>query len=190
LTTFNRYSIATLLVGFYAVVGCLFSTAHAAGFVVDRANTVLRDDVFYIDANINFQFSEKSLEALDNGVPLTIQIDFEVRRTLWKWSTTVVSVSARYELAVHAFSRHYVVRNLNLGTAQSFASLDGARLALGQVRDFPLVDNPLLAPDVDYTWRVRASLDIEALPAPLRPLAYLSSLWRHDSIWYEWPLHR
>ena len=33
-------------------------------------------------------------------------------------------------------------------------------------------------------------VDIEALPAPLRPVAYLSSPWRLTSEWYEWPLER
>ena len=40
----------------------------------------------------------------------------------------------------------------------------------------------------EYTLAIRAKLDIEALPAPLRPVAYVSPSWRMSSGWYEWNL--
>ena len=152
---------------------------------------MLRDGVYYVDADVDLNFSEKSREALDNGVSLTIRIDLEVlRRRPWLWDSKVSIVRANYELELHALSQQYVVRNLNLGTTHSYASLDLAASALGRVSDFPLVDAHLLDDPKNYRWRIRARLDIEALPAPLRPLAYLSALWRHDSDWYEWPLSK
>jgi len=162
-----------------------------AGFVIDDASALLRNGVYYVDADVDLNFSEKSREALENGVSLTIRIDMEVlRRRPWVWDSKVAILQASYELALHALSQQYVVRNLNLGTTQSYASLELATTALGKVSDFPLVDAHLLDDPKNYQWRIRARLDIEALPAPLRPLAYLSSLWRHDSDWYEWPLSR
>ena len=58
--------------------------------------------------------------------------------------------------------------------------------ALGTIADFPLLDAYLLEGEKHYMLYVRARLDIEALPSPLRPLAYLSSLWRLESEWYRW----
>jgi hypothetical protein len=162
-----------------------------AGFSIEHASTMLRDGVYYVDATIDLSFSEKTQEALENGVPLTIRFDFEVLRVRrWLWNEKVAALQASYLLELHALSRQYVVRNLNLGTTQSYASLPSARTALGSMGDFPLVDAHLLDATADYRWRMRARLDIEALPAPLRPLAYVSTLWRHDSDWYEWPLSR
>ena len=39
-----------------------------------------------------------------------------------------------------------------------------------------------------YSVRLQASLDIEALPLPLRPLAYVSPSWHLSSEWYTWDL--
>jgi hypothetical protein len=46
----------------------------------------------------------------------------------------------------------------------------------------------LLVSDERYEGALRARLDIEALPAPLRVFAYLSDDWRLTSEWYTWPL--
>ena len=43
-------------------------------------------------------------------------------------------------------------------------------------------------PEGDYSVEVRASLDIEALPSPLRPVAYTSLAWRLNSGWSTWKL--
>ena len=41
-----------------------------------------------------------------------------------------------------------------------------------------------------YAVRLRGRLDIEALPTPVRLLAYVSSAWDMDSDWYKWRLAR
>jgi hypothetical protein len=165
--------------------------AATPGFVVRSAAVSLDESVYHVDADIALEFSDESKEALANGVPLTILIEMQVVRSrAWMWDETVADLRADYELEYHALSSQYVVRNLNLGTSQSFATLQSARAALGTVSGFPLVDAHLLSQEGSYVLRIRARLNIEALPAPLRPLAYLSSLWRLDSEWYEWPMQR
>jgi hypothetical protein len=54
----------------------------------------------------------------------------------------------------------------------------------------PLVGTTAIEPEKKYVVRVRARLDVEALPSPLRPLAYLTAPWQLDSDWYQWPLRR
>ena len=68
------------------------------------------------------------------------------------------------------------------------STLAGALDAIGRLHDFPLIDRALLKPPGNYYGRLRASLDIEALPPPLRPVAYLSTDWRLGSTWYAWSL--
>ena len=181
--TLGRYVVA--LVCTAAFLNC---AAQSAEFIVRFASTGVDKDVVFINSDIDIELSEGSIEALENGVPLTFQFDFEVRRSTWVWNSTIAKVTARYQLSAHALTGQYVLRNLNLGTAQSFVSLDSAKAALGSVRKFPLIDHHLLDAAYQHTWRIRASLDIEALPAPLRPLAYLKSLWSRGTEWYEWQL--
>jgi hypothetical protein len=40
----------------------------------------------------------------------------------------------------------------------------------------------------EYEVLIHAELDIEALPSPLRPLAYITPAWRLNSDWYSWSL--
>ena len=45
-----------------------------------------------------------------------------------------------------------------------------------------------LAAQGEYLVRMRAHLDIETLPAPLRPVAYTSPSWHLNSGWTTWTI--
>lgn len=163
------------------------SQVSAAGFKVHDAQTRLVEDVYFLDADFDFRFSDEVRDALDNGVPITVNIDIQVRRTRdMLWDKRIAKIRARYVLEVHPLSNQYVLKNLNSGARRTFRTLNAAMNELASMRDFPLLDRHLLEPDQEYTLRLRARLDIEALPIPLRPKAYLSSLWRLNSDWYVW----
>lgn len=167
-----------------------------AGFDIRNAHTELVDGVYLLDADIRFVFSDESLEAIENGIPVTIVLDMEVMRerglvwdNLW-WDEQIAHVEAMFRIETRPLSKTYLVRNLNSGETQVFSSFDDLVVGLGRIRRFPLLDGHLLAGDGKYYLRLRALLDIESLPSPMRPWAYLSSLWRLESDWYEWPIQR
>lgn len=167
----------------------MVSGAWAAGFKVVNAATWLDQDVYRLNATIDYQLSPATLDALENGVPLTLQLQMEVlRKRTWLWDETVASLQQRFRLEYHALARQYLVTNLNSGELKSFPTQGTATEFLGRIHNFPLLDSSLLQNGEEYYGRLRASLDIEALPAPLRPLAYLSGKWRLTSEWYVWPL--
>lgn len=167
----------------------LTSAVWAAGFQVMDADTRLVQGVYRLDAKIEYSFSDATMEALRNGVPLTIQLQMEVlRRRDWLWDETVASLQQRFRLEYHALARQYLVTNLNSGELHSFPTHGTAVEFLGQINGFPLLDKSLLADGENYYARLRASLDIEALPVPLRLNAYLSKHWRLTSEWHVWPL--
>jgi hypothetical protein len=161
----------------------------AAGFEVISANTRLEDDVFRLNAQIEYRFSKAALDALKNGVPLTVEIEMEIRRRRpWLWDETVYALTQRFQLEYHTLSRQYLVSNLNSGERRGFTTHLAALRFMGQIKDFPLLDRSLLVANDRYEGALRAGIDLEALPAPLRLLAYLSEDWRLGSEWYTWPL--
>ena len=169
-----------------ALVGSL---AWASGFKIVDANTKLVRNVYRLNAEIEYELSESALDALHNGVPLTIELEMEVARERdWLWDETVASLQQFFRLEHHALARQYVVTNLNSGQIDTFPTLTAATDFLGGIMDFPLLDRSLLEADAKYYVSLRASLDIESLPAPLRPVAYLSGDWRLTSDWFQWPL--
>ena len=162
---------------------------NADDFRIKQVETHLVDGVYLLNAQLKTELGEDTLEALYNGVPLTIVMDIEiVKHRDMLWDERIASLQGRYQLQLHALSDHYILKNLNSGATRTFRNLDSAILGLGIISDFPMIDSYLLDPGQEYWVRVRARLDIEALPSPLRPLAYLRSLWDSDTDWYTWPI--
>ncbi len=162
---------------------------HAAGFEVLSATTRLEGGVYRLNARIEYRFSTAALEALQSGVPLTIDIEMEVRRRRpWLWDETVYALTQRFQLEYHTLSRQYLVGNLNSGERRAFPTRAAALGFMGRIQDFPLLDQSLLTENERYEGALRVLLDIESLPAPLRLLAYLSDDWRLASEWRAWQL--
>ncbi len=170
--------------------------ALEAGFDIRNARTTLVDGVYLLDADISFVFSEEALEAIENGVPVTIILEMQVLRqhgliwdNLW-WDKKIAQLEGKFRIETRPLSKTYLLRNLNSGELQVFPSFGELLVGLGKIRNFPLLDEHLLGDEGHYYLRLRALLDIESLPSPLRPWAYLSALWRLESDWYQWPIER
>ena len=180
---------ARLLVLLALLVLLRVTDVQAAGFDVIEASTRLGDGVYRLNAQIEYSFSEPALDALQNGVPLTIELLMDVRRRrAWVWDETVYSLVQRFRLEYHALSRQYLVHNLNSGERRNFSTRPAALRFMGRIHEFPLLDRSLLAPDQRYEGALRAQLALDSLPTPLRLLAYLSEDWQLTSEWYTWPL--
>lgn len=161
----------------------------APEFAVRAVDAYVSDGVYHLDARIDYSLTPEVLEALENGVPLNMHVRIEVyRERRWWWDEDIATLDQRYRVQYHALTERYLVENLNSGAPETYSSLTTALDALGRIRNLPVLDRNLLAADEAYRARMRVELDIEALPAPLRPLAYLSSHWRLGSEWYDWSL--
>ncbi len=167
-----------------------------AGFDIRNARTTLADGVFLLDADLSFVFSDEALEAIENGIPVTIILEMQVLRErgliwdkLW-WDEEIAQIEATLRIETRPLSNTYLLRNLNSGEARVFPSFGELVVGLGKIRKFPLLDEHLIDDESRYYLRLRTRLDIESLPSPMRPWAYLSALWRLQSDWFEWPLER
>lgn len=163
---------------------------QAAEFAIRDAHIRLLDGVYHLEADIRYQLSDPIHEALANGVPITIslQVVIEQQRD-YIWNKTLTKLQQYYSVQYHALSGQYLIKDLNRGRQQSFRSLNSALLTLGEVHDLPLLDQSLLKePDAVYQVRLRSEIDINSLPAPLRPFAWLSHEWKLKSEWFLCPL--
>lgn len=188
----QRRHFFLLLAGFLTIgpnVGATGSAEEDQFFKVRKAETALVDDVFRLNANIDFHLSKEAKEALQSGVPLVLEIQIQVlRERPWVWNALVAKLTQRYRVHYHALSQRYLVKNLNTGVQSSYRTLDGVLLVIGTLKDFPMLDKHILESAQSYIGKLRADLDIEALPTPIRLWAYSSPKWRLGSGWYEWQL--
>lgn len=153
------------------------------------ALTLSEDDRILLDAEIVYTLNDTVSEALENGVPLTFLTHVQMRRAgSWIWESDVVEHRLRTVLRYRPLSGLYELRDLR-GTGKiSFATRDAALSALGRIVGMPIIERSSLRLDQDYLVTLDSSLDIEALPLPMRPLAYLKSDWSISSEPWEWRL--
>jgi hypothetical protein len=177
-----------------ALLVALFSASLAANeageIFIEDAHAWASDDSHLLDARFAIQLGSGVEEALENGVPLTFELQIQlVRKNDWLWDVVETEHVRVRELQYHALSRSYQVRDVNEGTQANYSRLDDALIATGTVDSFLFTSVPL-DPDRTYIIRLRGSLDIESLPTPVRLLAYVSEGWDMNSEWYAWLLAR
>ena len=118
---------------------------------------------------------------------MIIHIDLFRERFLL-WDPQIHDWVLRRRISYHALSRQYLVtgHRRDPDAIESFTSLEAALANMGSLDDlqFPLAGGA--QDQVQYYLRVRASLDVDSLPAPLRPVAYTSLSWRLNSGWTLW----
>ena len=169
---------------------CLPQALFAEDVDLKRVSLTLSEDGhILLDADIRFDLNETVSEALENGVPLTFEPHVQMRRAeAWVWESDVVEHHLRTVLAYRPLSGMYELRNLSGSEQLSFATRDAALRTLGNIDGMPVVERSNLNLDEDYLVRVDVRLDIEALPLPMRPQAYLKRDWWLASEPWEWRL--
>jgi len=160
-------------------------------FDVRSAATTMIAGVHELEARLQLILSAEALDALNSGVPLTIELNLEVIRVRGLWLDAVeAELTVTYELEYRPLSQRYIVRNLNSGDENSFSTLYSALNNLGRIQGLPVIDDALLNPGSAYRMRLRAFLSTRQYPAPLRILFFWRSQWQLKSDWYEWTLER
>jgi len=160
-------------------------------FEVRTAEAQLVDGVHVLDARMQLILSSEALRALSSGFTLTIELQAElIRVRRWYIDNLEAELATRYELEYHPLTQRYIVRNLNSGDQDSFATLYSALNNLGRVQGLPLIDDAVLEADSTYRIRVRALLQTRQYSAPIRMLFFWRGQWQLESEWSEWILER
>jgi len=181
--------LAGRLAGAVLILAALPALGEDGGFQVRSASSTLSNGVYYADARIDYELSRDALEALQSGLSLTVELQFELARVRRLWpDETVAELRQSYRLSYQPLSESYVLRNLNSGQQTNHRTLFAALAAMGQISGLPLIDAALLDEGSTYEAALRTVLSWEALPGPLRFLFFWSDGLRLESDWYRWTL--
>jgi len=160
-------------------------------FEVRSASTQQVAGVHTLDARLQLVLSSEALAALESGVTLSIELQMQVIRVRrFMIDAVEAELAVRYQLEYRPLSQRYIVRNLNSGNQDSFATLYSALNNLGRIQGLPVIDDALLVPDRPYRLRVRAMLNTRQYPVTLRLLFFWRGQWQLQSEWFEWYLER
>jgi len=161
------------------------------GFIVESAELSSNGDKYTLNADIQFNFSKEALKALEHGIALQIDIEMRAKQTRkWLWDKNIRKKILSQRLEHQPLSDQYLVTDLNTGIKRNFHSFHHALEFLGSINDYPFLELASLEQGKTYTVLVRASLNTESLPAPLRLSGYVSSDWQLSSPWYKWTIQQ
>lgn len=161
------------------------------GVRIINAETTLLGKDYVLTANIDYKLSEKAIEALNNGVSLfwTYQFKVEEQRD-YLWNNTLVEKSFRYRIQYHALLKMYRVINESNGAVDNFSTLQAALDLISTLRDYRLIETSDISDEESYVAGMKITFERDALPLPLRPIAYTNPQWYLSSDWYLWPLKK
>ena len=164
---------------------------HEGYFDVRSAKSVLIDQTHVLDARLQLFLSDEALNALNSGVPLTIELNIEfIRVRRFMPDDKEIELSFQFELEYKPLSQRYIVRDTVNDTQDSYATLFSALNRLGRIQNLFLVNDNELSNDSNYRIRLQALLSTKQYSAPLRMLFFWRSQWDIKSEWYEWQLQR
>jgi hypothetical protein len=149
----------------------------------------LEDNRWVVDAQADLELSDEAIEALQNGVTLQIEFQYEVSESISFWPDRVIATSRQLiELQYLSLSQRYVVRWSDTDEQVSYATLYSALRYMGRVRDRELVVNPSDGSD-NYWAGMRVVLAWDNLPGPLQMIAFWRGDFSLESDWYRWKLN-
>jgi len=155
---------------------------------VKTATLSFQDKTYLLNAHINYSLSDEAIEALHNGVSLSFNVDLSIIESRrWLWNKHHNNLSFPYQLRYHTLAEIYQVSDTTNNLQHNFSSLSAALNALGTLSDIPIHS---ITNDNNFKTNasLKAYLNIEALPLPMRPLAYVTRGWYLRSNTFEWPL--
>ena len=156
-------------------------------FDIRSAYVERAEGVYQLNATLDFDIGEGARAAVRDGAPFTLHLEIVVRRQRSYWLDEVVAtLDQSYELVYHALSDRYLVRNVNSGEQESYATLDAALDSLRVISNLPILDQALVRQEQRHEISLRASLDVRTMPDTLRFILFWSDDWRQRSEWYTW----
>lgn len=186
----RRAALACLL-GVLALAMVPGRALHADGlegrFEVRSADLELKDGVYHLNSRFDLPLSDSVRRGLSEGVPLAVEVDLQIERVRQLLpNSKVAELTQHYHVQYNAVSTRYLVRNDNSGQQQSLDSMQAALEAISEIRDLPVLDKSLIAPDRRYEASVRAKVDFGSVPFTLRLVMFWVSDWHRESDWYTW----
>ena len=140
-----------------------------------------------LNATFEFELPQALEEAVQKGIALYFNIEFELYRKRWYWfDPKVASQKLVYRLSYSPLTRQY--RLARGGLSQPFDSLEEALALIKSVRNWKVMDRAQLSPREDYEAQVRMRLDVSQLPKPFQVNAITSREWSLASDWREIPV--
>ena len=167
---------------------CVFSTsANAEGIKIKSFELERVDNDWLLNAAFQIELSPGLEEAVQKGVVLYFQTEFDLTRSRWYWFDEKPAIVQRQtRLSYQLLTQQY--RIASEGFTFSAKTMAEALQAVGSVGGWRVIDNTQLDPGKLYNASLRMTLDLSKLPKPFQVNALNNRDWNVSSDWYRFPL--
>jgi len=161
------------------------SKSSVEGIRLEQAEISRQGELFQLSGQFKIMLSPTLEHALMRGVQLTFVQAFEAERLRDFWlAESLIDLTRSIRLSYNALLRQYYV-SLS-GVSSTHDDLASALDAVGDLRDWSVLNVKQMKRKSDFKAYVRMYLDISQLPKPLQVNALASSArWQLDSGWQE-----
>ena len=162
------------------------TTAHAEGIKITSFELERVDSDWLLNASFQIELSPGLENAVQKGVVLYFQTDFELTRARWYWFDEKPVVAQRQtRLSYQPLTQQY--RIASDGFTFSAKTISEALQAVGSIGGWRVIDNEQLDPNKAYTASLHMTLDLSKLPKPFQVNALNNRDWNISSDWLRIP---
>jgi len=170
-------ALSALLTLMLALGGCT-EAGKGGQFEINRLDARWQSGRLEVTCEQQLLLSAEAREALQHGVPLTIELELILRAATTQ--SRVSTATHRYELRYLPLSEHYRVSGVGTNEVATFPRL---RHALAELSRLQLELDTGALPAGEYELLARSRLDHRHMPPPMRLPALFDPRWKHGSEW-------
>ena len=165
----------------------LFSTTVSAeGIKIKSFELEKVDSDWVLSAAFQIELSPGLEDAVQKGVVLYFQTDFDLVRSRWYWFDEKAVVTQRQtRLSYQPLTQQY--RIASEGLTFSARTISEALQAVGSIGGWRVIDGSQIDPSKSYSAGLRMSLDLSKLPKPFQVNALNNREWNVSSEWLHFP---
>ena len=171
---------------FLIVLGIFSTTVSAEGIKIKSFELERSDNDWLLSATFQIELSPGLEDAVQKGVVLYFQTEFDLTRSRWYWFDEKPALLQRQtRLSYQPLTQQY--RIASEGFTFSAKSMSEALQAVGSIGGWRVMEDSQLDPGKSYTASMRMSLDLSKLPKPFQVNALNNRDWNVSSDWYRFP---
>ena len=169
---------------FLMVLGIFSTTVSAEGIKIKSFELEKADNDWLLNATFQIELSPGLEDAVQKGVVLYFQTEFDLMRSRWYWfDEKSVLVQRQTRLSYQPLTQQY--RIASEGFTFSAKTMSEALQAVGSIGGWRVIDGTQLDSSKSYTASMRMSLDLSKLPKPFQVNALNNREWNVSSDWYR-----
>jgi hypothetical protein len=171
---------------FLMMLSVFSTTVSAEGIKIKSFELEKVDNDWLLNATFQIELSPGLEDAVQKGVVLYFQTEFDLTRSRWYWfDEKSALVQRQTRLSYQPLTQQY--RIASEGFTFSAKTISEALQAVGSIGGWRVMDNTQLDPSRSYAAALRMTLDLSKLPKPFQVNALNNRDWNVSSDWYRFP---